>query len=128
MARRPVDAETARLMAIVGSRIRAARKARGMTQVEAARRLGITAEYFGRIDRGRCLGSVETLTSIANLLDVSVDHLLGAEMPEPIIRPCAPACEPRGRQQQIAFIVSRARPNPDLRRLVIALLKRCESH
>ena len=43
---------TASLRAVMGPRIRAAREALGKTQAAIARRCGISAEFFARVERG----------------------------------------------------------------------------
>ena len=110
-----------RLRAAIGPRIRTARKALGMTQFTAAKRIGIAKEYYGRLERGHALPSTETLVWIADAMNVSVDHLLGVEECDP-----TPEIEPVSLSPQIEYIVDRARDNPDLRRCVVRLLAYCE--
>lgn len=60
----------------IGRRIRAARKAQGLTQEAASERCDITAAYYGNIERGDKKMSVETLAKVSKGLKISVDHLL----------------------------------------------------
>ena len=59
---------------MVGELIRAARKARGWTQEELARRAGISARTIGDIERGRITGrSPQIARRLAELLDLERD-------------------------------------------------------
>ncbi len=61
----------------IGAAARDARKVLGLTQEDAAERIGVSAEFYARIERGNALPSVPTLSRIANSLQVSADILLG---------------------------------------------------
>ena len=65
------------LSKVLGDALRTARKAKGLTQEDAAERAGISFEFFGRIERGSTLPSVPTLVRLAQALTVSTDALLG---------------------------------------------------
>ena len=56
----------------LGLRIKAARKAKGLTQDEAAYRSGLARSYFGDIERGSRNVAVFNLYKIADALEVSV--------------------------------------------------------
>jgi transcriptional regulator with XRE-family HTH domain len=60
----------------LGRKIRHVRKQRGFTQREAAEKIGISTAFFGLIERGQRKASIETLVSICNALNVSMDELL----------------------------------------------------
>ena len=69
-----------------GKRIEAARKAKGLTQAEVARRLGWSPSNYGRIEHGRITPSLRSLEAIARALDVAVSSLAeappeGAQVP-----------------------------------------------
>lgn len=68
---------TVALAAIFGRNLRAQRDRRGLTQREVARELGIAAEAYGRLERGLALPRAQTLVALAELLEVSIDSLLG---------------------------------------------------
>jgi ribosome-binding protein aMBF1 (putative translation factor) len=51
-------------------RLKAARKWRGLSQVELAERVGIGQGYFSEIESGRKAGASETIDAIARALDV----------------------------------------------------------
>lgn len=61
----------------IGAAARAARTALKLTQEDAAERVGISAEFYARIERGNALPSVPTLARISTALGVSADTLLG---------------------------------------------------
>lgn len=57
-----------------------ARKARvdlGMTQEDAAERIGVTVEFYSRIERGNALPSLKTFIRMAVAFGVSTDKLIG---------------------------------------------------
>lgn len=125
MTRPPYDRDyTDRLQATLGLRLRAARRALGLTQEVVARRVGIATGYYSRIERGVALPSVPNLRRLGDILDVSVDHLLATE------RYDAPSSAPLAGQdlQEIQYIVVRAREDPDLTRFLLRLLNLCAKH
>jgi transcriptional regulator with XRE-family HTH domain len=61
----------------IGNVARAARQARGLTLEDAAERLGVTAEFYARIERGYSLPSTASLAQMVTALDVSADVLIG---------------------------------------------------
>jgi len=65
------------LRGTIGVTIRLARKGRGLTQEDVAELLGISAEFYARIERGHALPSVPTFHKIIRALDVSADTALG---------------------------------------------------
>jgi len=61
----------------IGRAARAARSALGWSQADVAHRLELSSEFYGRLERGVTLPSVETLRRLAVELRVSVDELVG---------------------------------------------------
>lgn len=61
----------------IGVAAREARKALELTQEDAAERIGVSAEFYARIERGNALPSVPTFARISAALGVSADILLG---------------------------------------------------
>jgi len=59
----------------VGSRIRNARKKKGLTQERAAEYAFITGQYWGTIERGVDRASVNTYLQIALILELTLDDL-----------------------------------------------------
>jgi transcriptional regulator with XRE-family HTH domain len=61
---------------LMGGRLRAARRARGLSLRELALRLRLSPSLISQIETGRANPSVSTLYAIATELDVSLDELL----------------------------------------------------
>lgn len=64
----------------LGRRVRQHRKEQRMTQVELAHKMGLSVSFLGHIERGTRKASLETLVSIANTLNISVDELLSESL------------------------------------------------
>jgi transcriptional regulator with XRE-family HTH domain len=60
----------------IGDRLRAARRARGLTLRGLAERLGVSPSLISQVETGRAKPSVSTLYAIASQLDISLDELL----------------------------------------------------
>ncbi len=59
-----------------GERIRKKRQLLNMTLDTASAKIDISSKYFADIERGSCGMSVETMISIASLLDMSLDYII----------------------------------------------------
>ena len=70
------DAFSERLAAGIGRHARLARRAQRMTQADVAAGLGVTAEFYARIERGHALPSVTTLARLAGTLDLDLDAII----------------------------------------------------
>lgn len=66
----------------IGSNIRAARKAQGLTQEQAAELLKMSQLHFGRLERGERPAALEQLAQIARVLHVSMPTLLRGSIEE----------------------------------------------
>ena len=64
----------------IGRRIRIQRRHLNLTQGELAKLIGVSPSFIGHLERGTRQASLETLVSLANILDVSVDYLLAASL------------------------------------------------
>lgn len=64
----------------IGTRIRAVRKERGMTQEQLAEAAGIGSTHVSHIENGTTKLSVQALISIINALECSADELLCIEI------------------------------------------------
>ena len=60
----------------MGKRIKYKRQTKNMNQEEIARQVQISPSYYGNIERGNRVPSVDTLVAIANVLEVGTDFLL----------------------------------------------------
>ena len=61
---------------MLGERIAALRRARGMSQAALAQQLGISASAMGMYEQGRREPSIQTVVALSRTLDVSTDFLL----------------------------------------------------
>jgi transcriptional regulator with XRE-family HTH domain len=98
---------------MVGGRIRAARRAKGMSQLALAERSELSADFIGKVERGTTSPSLESLQAIATALNVPLGELFVGELgagplPEALIE-LIQMC--RGHpNENIALIVEVARP------------------
>ena len=60
----------------MGQKMRARRRLMRLSQEELARRVQIAPSYYGNIERGIRIPSIDTLVAIANALEIGVDHFL----------------------------------------------------
>lgn len=62
--------------ALIGKRIRAARKANALTQESLAERLSISTNYFSKLERGVSPISLDLLGEISEILGVPLEKLV----------------------------------------------------
>ena len=67
---------------MLNQQIRTLRSVRGMSQVELARRLGVTKQSVSNWENDNIQPSIEMLKKLANIFSVSTDYLLGLEKEE----------------------------------------------
>lgn len=65
----------------IGKRIRKARLMRGLTQESFAELAGISTSFIGHIERAEKVPSIETLASISQILEVSIDYIVFGYLP-----------------------------------------------
>jgi transcriptional regulator with XRE-family HTH domain len=70
------------LLDSLGLRLRASRGAAGISLRELARRVGISPSAVSQIERGLSSPSLPTIVALANELHLSVDYLLGIDVPQ----------------------------------------------
>ena len=73
------------LETIIGVAARKARNRLDLTQADVAEKLGVTREFYARIDRGHNLPSMPTFYAIAVVLEISADEMLGRVVTAPAI-------------------------------------------
>lgn len=70
------------LLKDVGDRIRATRNSKQMSQLGLAEKINISASYMSDIEMGKSNFGVDILIRLAEVLQVSLDWLLRADVPE----------------------------------------------
>lgn len=60
----------------MGKRIRAKRTEMNLTQAKMAKSIDVSLSFYGHIERGSRVPSLDTLVTIANRLGVGLDYLL----------------------------------------------------
>ena len=60
----------------IGKRVKQARLAKGMSQMELAEAVGISVSFLSNIEVGRQSMNIKTLIAISDTLDVSTDWIL----------------------------------------------------
>ena len=75
----------------LGLQLRIARTERGLSLRELARRLGVSPSFLSQIENGKAQPSVATLYSMAQMLEVSIDHLFVGSEDEATVGAPAPA-------------------------------------
>ena len=60
----------------LGKRIRYKRRIKKLSQEDVAKAINISVSYYGNIERGIRIPSIDTLVDIANFLGASMDFLL----------------------------------------------------
>ena len=65
------------LAEFVGDKVRAAREAKGWTQVGLAQLMDRDAAWITKIENGHQVPTLQSALALANVLGVTVDHLVG---------------------------------------------------
>ena len=60
----------------MGRRMKMKRRSKHLSQEDVAKAVNISPSFYGNIERGMRIPSVDTLVQIANALDVGADYLL----------------------------------------------------
>jgi transcriptional regulator with XRE-family HTH domain len=66
---------------ILGKRIAQLRREKGLSQIELAKKVGVSQRYVSTWETGKNMPHVETLLKLAQVFGVSVDHLLLENVP-----------------------------------------------
>lgn len=74
----PVDSETEGVLDLVGARLRALRRERGLTLADLAATTGISESTLSRLESGQRRATLELLLPLARTYDVPLDDLVGA--------------------------------------------------
>lgn len=71
----------------LGRRVRRQRQQFGWTQERLAESVNVSTSFIGHVERGTRKASLETLVSLANSLNVSLDYLLSGSLKNSVIGP-----------------------------------------
>jgi transcriptional regulator with XRE-family HTH domain len=69
-------------MDMLSQRIRSARKSKGMSQAELAKRVGTDQGHISRLESGETGASLDIITRLAKQLDLTVSQLVGDDVPD----------------------------------------------
>lgn len=69
-------------MVELAKRLRETRSARGLTQARLAELLEMSPRVYNRWERGAAIPRLDTLVKIAEILEVSLDELVGRKEPD----------------------------------------------
>ena len=69
--------QTEKMLIKTGKRIKYLRRKRGWDQKELAKRVGISFSYLCNIEKGKPNPSITVFVSLADVLDVTLDYLVG---------------------------------------------------
>ncbi|MDO3646302.1 helix-turn-helix domain-containing protein [Nocardia mangyaensis] len=73
-----MDRETEELLDVVGARLRALRRDRGITLADLAVRTGVSESTLSRLESGQRRATLELLLPLSRTYDVPLDDLVGA--------------------------------------------------
>jgi len=82
-ANRSTDQES--INSSLGPRLRARRKALGLSRRSLAARAGVSASFLSQVERGLVSPSIQTLIAVSRALEVPIYHFL-LESPDPVVR------------------------------------------
>jgi transcriptional regulator with XRE-family HTH domain len=113
----------------IGNAAREARRSLQLTQEDAAERIGVSVEFYSRIERGAALPSLMTFVRMANVLNVSSDVMIGrgalGDRQAPAVTSLAPS--QREERPEVRRVIRRLRnASPGTLRFVALLLKEME--
>ncbi len=70
-------------LAILMVRLRTAREAKSLSQRQLTCKIGVSPRAIGKFEQGLNLpAAIDTLVKLANVLDVTVDYLVGNDSPQ----------------------------------------------
>ena len=95
-------------MQIIGDRLRALRKDRGLTQVQMAQMLNVQQSRINRYESGASTPGPDVFIQLADFFDVSMDYLYGR------------CDDPRGKLygNQAKELTQRAKQNPEMEQFI----------
>jgi transcriptional regulator with XRE-family HTH domain len=113
----------------IGNAAREARRSLQLTQEDAAERIGVSVEFYSRIERGAALPSLTTFVRMSQVLNVSSDVLIGRSKAGAGQAQAVPSLLPSQREErpEVRRVVRKLRgASPGTLRFVALLLKEME--
>ena len=112
----------------IGKAARAARGSLKLTQEDAAERIGVSVEFYSRIERGTALPSLTTFVRMAVVLNVRADVMIGLEKAgnEQVLSPELLSTEQEERPEIRRLLRRLRRASPGTLRIITTLLKEME--
>lgn len=110
--------------AAIGQVSRRTRKAKNLTQLDIADRIGVTGEFYARIERGTCWPSIRTFARMVIALDVQADVLLGLKPADHFVStPIQDIEDERSEIRRVSRLLRRAQPRTLrlVKRLLVAI-------
>lgn len=113
------------LQRTLGAAARNARKSLALTQEQTAERLGVSVEFYGRIERGVAWPSIQVFARMAPALGVSADVLLGTD---PVRAPetAPPLTRPEDPQELRDLVLLLRKAGPEVVHLATTFVRELE--
>ncbi|MGV4877665.1 helix-turn-helix domain-containing protein [Acetobacter indonesiensis] len=106
----------------IGDRLLNLRKARDLNQIEVAEAVGVGRPYLSSLERGKKIGTPQTLLALADFYNVTIDYLIrGNGSPFP---GADKNCQPPYSAEELALIELWREMGEDQRNLIITLIER----
>jgi|SRR5579859_7253435 len=78
----------------LGSQVHSARRARGLTQAQLARKLGVDQAEISRIEAGQSNPTLKTMSFLATVLGCALSLESSSSSPSPLVAPTTPMSSP----------------------------------
>ena len=116
--------ELAKVRVAISQVSRRTREANNLTQVDIADRIGVSEEFYARIERGMCWPSIRTFARLVIALGVQADVLLGLKPADHFVStPIQDIEDERSEIRRVSRLLRRAQPRTLrlVKRLLVAI-------
>jgi len=110
---------------LVGQRVRALRKEKGLTQEELGWRAELHYTYIGAVERGEKNCSIESLDKIVKALNVTI-HDFFASFPLDLISSSSRLAGSERQSKNDKLVKEICQYSPDILKHILALIKSCQ--
>lgn len=111
---------------LVGKRVRALRKERGLTQEGLGGRADLHYTYIGAVERGEKNCSIETLDKISKALSINIYDLFTVSSSEELSRTSIDVTESDLQQKRDKLVKEISKYSPEILKHFLALIKSCQ--